>query len=114
LASSPPCFLAKALGNIVFLNEQTSASESLSKSRNENLKNMRAELQKPGEEIDESKLGRAVKQTEAPETTDEVSAHATRVFCRCPYCNAPLHLQMDFDPQWFKCPNCGYFVQIFA
>ena len=76
--------------------------------------NMRAELQKAGEEIDKSKLGRAVKQTDAQETTDEVSGRAAPVYYPCPHCNTPMQLQMDYNPQWFQCPNCGYFFEIFA
>lgn len=76
--------------------------------------NMRAELQKPGEEIDKSKLGRAVRQTDAQERTDEVSGRAAPVYYPCPHCDTPLLLHMDYNPQWFQCPNCGYFFEIFA
>jgi transcription initiation factor IIE alpha subunit len=73
---------------------------------------MRAESQKPGEEIDQSKLGRALKMTDATGTTDDVSGHLVPVTYPCPHCNAPLYLEIDYDLEWFQCPVCGSYFRI--
>jgi hypothetical protein len=74
---------------------------------------MKVELQKPGEQVDESKAGKVVK-TDADGTTDEVSAHGAQVNFRCPNCSAALTAWMDFDPQWFRCPDCGFMIHVWA
>ncbi|MBV8142550.1 MAG: hypothetical protein JO279_00430 [Verrucomicrobia bacterium] len=74
---------------------------------------MKVELQKPGEQVDESKQGR-VKKADTTETTDEVSAHGARVTFTCPNCHALLTGWMEIDPQWFRCPDCGFWIQVFA
>jgi len=75
---------------------------------------MKVELQKPGEEVDASKEGRVVKTTDRTETTDEVSAHGATISFTCPNCNAALTAWMDYDPQWFRCPDCGFLIHVFA
>lgn len=75
---------------------------------------MKVELQKPGEQVDASKEGRVVKKTDATETADEVSAHGARVNFTCPNCGSALTGWMDFDPQWFRCPDCGFWIHVYA
>jgi predicted RNA-binding Zn-ribbon protein involved in translation (DUF1610 family) len=75
---------------------------------------MKVELQKPGEAVDESKTGRVVKKTDATEAADEVSAHGAVVSFSCPNCSASLSAWMDYDPQWFRCPDCGFLIHVFA
>jgi predicted RNA-binding Zn-ribbon protein involved in translation (DUF1610 family) len=73
---------------------------------------MKVELQKPGEEVDESKLGRVVKKSAA--ATEEVSAHGAQVNFTCPNCGDALTAWMDYNPQWFRCPNCGQMIHVYA
>lgn len=76
-------------------------------------RNMKVELRKAGEAVDESKPGRIVK-SDAAETTDEVSAHGARVNFTCPNCSNALTAWMDTDPEWFRCPDCGFWIHVWA
>jgi predicted RNA-binding Zn-ribbon protein involved in translation (DUF1610 family) len=73
---------------------------------------MKVELQKPGQEVDESKLGRVVRKSEAAAATEEVSAHGAQVHFTCPNCGDALTAWMDYNPQWFRCPNCYQMVLV--
>lgn len=75
---------------------------------------MKIELQKPGEEVDEKKQGLVVKRTDPVETTDEVSAHGVQVDFGCPNCGAALTGYMEINPQWFRCPDCYFWIHVYA
>jgi predicted RNA-binding Zn-ribbon protein involved in translation (DUF1610 family) len=73
---------------------------------------MRIELQKPGEEVDENKQG-VVKKAGAA-TSDEVSAHGAHVDFSCPNCGAALTGYMESNPQWFRCPDCSFWIHVYV
>jgi predicted RNA-binding Zn-ribbon protein involved in translation (DUF1610 family) len=74
---------------------------------------MKVELQKPGQEVDESKQGRVVRKSDLAAATDEVSARAAPVTLVCPNCGAMLIVSLETD-QWFRCPDCGYWILVTA